>query len=92
MVMGDKSEVVVVTYRQTATSLTIYNYSTNRPNPNKRDHNEEIVDTVRNVVLNQRGITMPAIDILCLCLEACSRKIKERAWKASKDFDVVEFE
>lgn len=66
MVMRDKSDVVAVTYRQTTTSLTIYNYSTNRPNPNKRDHNEEIVDTIRNIVLNQRVITTPAIDILCL--------------------------
>lgn len=94
MVMGEikSDDVVAVTYRQTATNLTIY-YSANGPiNPNRRrDHIEEIVDMIRNIVPNQRVITTPAIDILCLCLEACPRKIKERVkkvWKTSTDLMV----
>lgn len=86
MVMGDKSDVVAVTYRQTPADLTIY-YSANRPNPNRRDHIEEIADTIRNIVPNQR-VKMPVTDILLSCLEACSRKIKQRVrklWKASTD-------
>lgn len=86
IVMGDKSDVVAVTYRQTATNLTLF-YSANRPNPNRRVHIEQIADTIRNIVPNQR-VKMPATDILCFCLDPCSRKIKQRVkklWKASKD-------
>lgn len=83
MVMGDKSDVVAVAYQQTATNLTIY-YSANRPNPNRSDHIKLIADTIRNIVPNQK-VTAPATRILCLCLEGCSRKIKQWVKKLSKE-------
>lgn len=86
MVMGDKSDVVAVTCRQTAANLTIY-YSANRPNPRRQDHIEEIMNTIRDIAPHQ-NVQTPVMDILLSCLEACSRKIKQRIrklWKASTD-------
>lgn len=82
MVMGGKSDVVAVTYRQTAANLTIY-YSANRPDPNRRDHIKEIADTISNIVPNQ-SLKTPVTAILLSCLEACSRKIKQRVRKVLK--------
>lgn len=74
MVTRDKSDVVAIMYRQTAADLTIY-YFVNRSNPSRRHHIEEVVKTIRSIVPNQK-VKMPAMVILFLCLEACSRKIK----------------
>lgn len=86
IVMGDNSDVVIVMYRQIAINLTLF-YSVNRPNPNRRVHIKQIADMIRNIVPNQR-VKTPAIDILCFCLESCSKKIKQRVkklWKTFKD-------
>lgn len=82
------AELVAVTYRQTTSNLTLY-YSANCPNPNRRGHIEEIADTICGIVPNQR-VKTPTITILSSCLEACSRKIKQRIRKLCKAYtDVV---
>ena len=73
IVIGDSSDVVAVTYRQTASNLTIY-YSANRPNLNRRGHIEEIAGLIRNIVPKQQP-KWPALAILLSCLKPCSRKI-----------------
>ena len=82
MVIGDSSDVVAVTYQQTASDLTIY-YSANRPNPNRRGHIEEIAGTIRSIDPNQT-VEEPALKILFLCLKTCSRKFKQRVRKLHK--------
>lgn len=84
LVMGEKSDVVAVTYQQTATDITIY-YSANCHDPNRQDHINEIANKISNIVPNQK-VSMVITAILLICLENCSRKIKQRVRKLWRAF------
>lgn len=84
LVMGEKSDVVAVTYRQTTTDITIY-YSANCHDPKRRDHINEIANKIREIVLNQK-VSVMITAILLICLENCSRKIKQRVKKLWRAF------
>lgn len=98
MMMGEtkSDDVVAVTYRQTATNITIY-YSANGPiNPDRRDQIEEIVNTIRNIVPNQRVITTPAINHFVFMLRSVFEKDQRAGQEGLEDvhgFDgAMEFE
>lgn len=84
LVMGEKSDVVAVTYRQTTTDIIIF-YSANCHDPNRRDHINEIANKIRNIVPNQKLSSVIGA-ILLICLKNCSRKIKQRVRKLWKAF------